>query len=73
MYCCFCHKTGDGLLWRDSKDLEGIVSQLRVTRGVEVAVFMYETGAQEFKVSLRSGGKVDVSRVAQYFGGGGQA
>ncbi len=53
------------------KDLEGIVSQLRVTRGVEVAVFMYETGAQEFKVSLRSGGKVDVSRVAQYFGGGG--
>lgn len=53
------------------KDLDGIVSQLRVTKGVEVAVFMYETGAQEYKVSLRSAGKVNVSSIAQYFGGGG--
>ena len=36
------------------KDLEGIVSQLRVTEGVEVAVFMYELRQNEFKVSLRS-------------------
>ena len=53
------------------KDLEGIVSQLRVTEGVEVAVFMYELRQNEFKVSLRSKEKVDVSRIAQYFGGGG--
>ena len=53
------------------EDLEGIVSQLRNTAGVEVAIFLYETAIQEFKVSLRSNGKVDVSRVASYFGGGG--
>ncbi len=53
------------------KDLEGIVSQLRVTQGVEVAVFLYEQAPQEFKISLRASGDVDVSKVAGYFGGGG--
>ena len=52
-------------------DLDSIVSQLRYTKGVEVAIFLYELKFQEFKVSLRSGDKVDVSRVAKYFGGGG--
>ncbi len=52
-------------------DLEGIVSQLRVTQGVEVAIFMYELKKDEFKVSLRASGDVNVSKVAQYFGGGG--
>lgn len=52
-------------------DLEGIVSQLRYTAGTEVAMFLYEVRAQEFKVSLRSKNRVDVSQVAQYFGGGG--
>ena len=54
-----------------AKHLDGIVSQLRLTKGVEVAMFLHETEAQKFKVSLRSKGKVDVSRIAQYFGGGG--
>lgn len=53
------------------KDLEGIVSQLRVTKGVEVAILLYEIAAQEYKVSLRATGDVDVSKVAQHFGGGG--
>lgn len=53
------------------KDLDGIVSQLRVTEGVEVAIFLYEIGNHEFKASLRSNGKVDVSAVCAYFGGGG--
>lgn len=53
------------------KDLEGIVSQLRVTKGVEVAVFLYEIAPQEYKVSLRATGDVDVSKVAGFFGGGG--
>ncbi len=53
------------------KDLEGIVSQLRVTQGVEVAIFFYEIGLDEYKVSLRASGDVDVSKVAQVFGGGG--
>ena len=52
-------------------DLDGIVSQLRVTDGVEVAIFLYETGNHQYKVSLRSNGSVDVSAVCAYFGGGG--
>lgn len=54
-----------------SKDLEGIVNQLRITKGVECAIFMYETGNLEYKVSLRSCRYVDVSKVAAFFGGGG--
>lgn len=53
------------------KDLDGIVSQLRMTKGVECAIFMYQTGQQEYKVSLRSNGLVDVAAVASFFGGGG--
>ncbi len=52
-------------------DLDGIVQALRVTRGVEVAVFLYESAPARFKVSLRSNGRVDVSKVAVYFQGGG--
>ena len=55
----------------DGKDLDGIVSQLRLTAGVEVAMFIYEVETQSFKVSLRSNGNVDVSKIAVYFGGGG--
>lgn len=55
----------------EPKDLDGIVSQLRNTKGVEVAIFIYETGIQEFKVSMRSNGIVDVSKIGAYFGGGG--
>ena len=56
-----------------TKDLDGIVSVLRNTQGVDVAIFLYETGLQEYKVSMRSSVKVDVSTNAAYFGGGGHA
>lgn len=55
----------------DSKDLDGVIDQLRLTEGVEVAIFIYQTGAQEFKVSMRSRNEVDVSKIASYYGGGG--
>lgn len=55
----------------ESKDLEGIVNQLRNIRGVHCAIFMYQTDVLEYKVSLRSDERVDVSVVASYFGGGG--
>ena len=55
----------------NGKDMDGIIDQLRLTEGVEVAIFMDQTGPQEFKVSLRSQNAVDVSRIASYFGGGG--
>lgn len=52
-------------------DLDGIVSQLRLTKGVETALFLYETGNHEYKVSMRSKEIVNVSEIARYFGGGG--
>lgn len=52
-------------------ELGGIVEQLRLTEGVECAVFIYETKHLEYKVSLRSKDYVDVNEVAAYFGGGG--
>lgn len=54
-----------------SADLDGIVEQLRITKGVECAIFLYEIGELEYKVSLRSCEIVDVSEIATYFGGGG--
>ena len=53
------------------KDMDGISAQLRNTKGVEVAIFLYETDLQEFKVSMRSRSLVDVQKVAKFFGGGG--
>lgn len=55
------------------KDLEGIVNQLKNTKGVDVALFLYELNFQEFKVSMRSRDNVDVSKIAMIFGGGGHA
>lgn len=54
-----------------SRDLEGVIDQLRVTKGAEVAIFVHETQFHEFKVSLRSNGEVNVNKIAVYFGGGG--
>jgi bifunctional oligoribonuclease and PAP phosphatase NrnA len=54
-----------------SSDLDGIIDQLRVTKGTEVAIFVYETEPNEYKVSMRSNGEVNVSKIAVYFGGGG--
>lgn len=54
-----------------SDDLDGIIDQLRVTEGVECALFLYEKEPGQFKISMRSNGKVDVSRIARTFGGGG--
>lgn len=54
-----------------SKDLDGIVEQLRVTEGVECAIFLHETEPHIYKVSLRSSNSLDVAKIAAYFGGGG--
>lgn len=55
----------------EPKDLDGIVNQLRVIKGVDCAVFMYEVGTLEYKVSMRSNDKVDVAKIAAFYGGGG--
>lgn len=53
------------------KHLDGIVNQLRVTKGVEVALFLYENTDGTYKGSLRVNGDFNVAEVAMHFGGGG--
>lgn len=52
-------------------DFDGVINQLRITTGVEVAVFMYQMNDQTMKVSLRSKSKVDVAAISALYGGGG--
>lgn len=43
----------------------------RSIRGVEVAIFFRQVGADSYKVGFRSKGKIDVGALAREFGGGG--
>lgn len=52
-------------------DLEGIVSQLKLTSGVGCALYAHQLFDNEYKLSLRSDGSVNVAKVAETFGGGG--
>lgn len=54
-----------------NSDMDGIVDQLRVTKGIEVAILLKENTKREWKVSMRSNRFVDVSQIAVKFGGGG--
>ena len=54
-----------------SNDMDGIVNQMLLTIGVGCSIFMYEEEPMTYRVSLRSDGSVDVSKVAKIVGGGG--
>jgi phosphoesterase RecJ-like protein len=53
------------------KHMDGIVNQLRVTKDVQVAVFMYENEDHSYKASFRVNGDFDAAKLAMNFGGGG--
>ncbi len=53
------------------KHLDGIVNQLRVTKDIKVAAFLYENEDGTYKGSLRVNGDYDVAKIASIFGGGG--
>lgn len=53
------------------EDTEGIIEELRVTSGTEVAVLLHEMDEREYKVSIRSNDFIDASQIATYFSGGG--
>lgn len=53
-------------------ETDGIVEQLRLTRNVELAIFIREDGDNYYKFSLRSkNGLLDVSEIAVVYNGGG--
>lgn len=54
-----------------SGDTSGIVAELRRTTGAEIAFFAYEVEPGSFRVSFRSNYVVNVSELAENFGGGG--
>jgi phosphoesterase RecJ-like protein len=55
-----------------AEDCEGVVNYLISIAGVESAVFLREVpDVTQFRLSIRSKGKLDVARIAEHFGGGG--
>jgi phosphoesterase RecJ-like protein len=55
----------------EKEHTEGLVSMARSIEGIEVAVFLRQDSALDWKVSLRSKQYVDVARIAGRYGGGG--
>ncbi len=55
----------------DDEESEGMTNYLRAIEGCEVAVYVRGRSDGTLKVSMRSNGKVDISRIAIEFGGGG--
>jgi len=53
------------------EDTEEMVNYPRSLKGVEVAVLFREVTPTQYKISLRSQGRVNVAAVAEGFGGGG--
>ena len=53
-----------------AQDLDGVIDELRITRGTEVAAFFYALEDDVYKVSLRSQ-HISVSGLAASHGGGG--
>ena len=54
-----------------TNDLDAVIASIRNVSGVEVAMFAYQLDDNKYKVSLRSKDRVDVSKIAVTFGGGG--
>jgi phosphoesterase RecJ-like protein len=52
-------------------DTEGLIDYPRSVAGVEAAALIRQIGNEQFKVSLRSRGSVDVEKIARRNGGGG--
>lgn len=55
----------------DAELTDGFINYPRSVRGVEVAIFFRQLDSASYKVGFRSKGAVDVSRLAEGFGGGG--
>ena len=55
----------------DAELTDGFINYPRSVRGVEVAIFFRQLSDTAFKIGFRSKGTVDVSLLAEGFGGGG--
>lgn len=55
----------------DAELTDGFINYPRSVSGVEVAIFFRQLSAESFKIGFRSKGRIDVSSLAEGFGGGG--
>jgi len=55
----------------ENSDVDGFTDYIRTIRGVEVAVMLYQNGANTCRINFRSKGKYNIQTVAQEMGGGG--
>lgn len=56
------------------EDTEDVINIIRDIENIELAIMILEEDDKSFKISLRSDGiKVDVSKIATFFGGGGHS
>ena len=53
------------------EDTEGLVNLPLTVKEIEAVVFFKQEEADEYRVSLRSKGDIDIGAVAKHFGGGG--
>jgi phosphoesterase RecJ-like protein len=60
------HQTG-----ATSEDTENFINFVRSVKGVEVAILFRQTAEAQYKISMRSKGRVDLSGLARSLGGGG--
>ncbi len=55
----------------EEADINGLSAMARQIEGVELALFLRETGRERYKISARSGDLVDAAAFCAKFGGGG--
>ena len=53
------------------EDTEGLVNLPLTVKEIEAVAFFKEAGPDDWRVSMRSKGEIDVNAVAKEFGGGG--
>ena len=53
------------------EDTEGLINLPLTVKEIEAVVFFKQTEGDEYRVSMRSKGEVDIGAIAKQFGGGG--
>jgi phosphoesterase RecJ-like protein len=52
-------------------DTDGLINLPLTVKGIQAVIFFKKTGPDDWRISLRSKGNIDVNAVAKQFGGGG--
>lgn len=55
----------------DDADVDAVADEMRAIQKVKIAALFREKSKDTLRVSLRSKGKINVAKIAEYYGGGG--